>query len=114
MSDCVFCRIAAGEIPARIAAHTDLAVAFHDLNPQAPTHILVIPREHVPGANEVGEAGSRLWPPVLDLAVSVARAEGLAENGYRLVINSGVHGGQSVSHLHVHVLGGRRMAWPPG
>jgi histidine triad (HIT) family protein len=114
MIDCVFCRIARGEIPARVVARSDLALAFHDLNPQAPLHVLVIPTEHWNGANEVGPAGARLWPALLDLAVQVVRQEGVADSGYRLVLNSGSDGGQSVAHLHVHVLGGRRMTWPPG
>jgi histidine triad (HIT) family protein len=114
MSDCVFCRIASGEIPARVVARNDRALAFHDLNPQAPVHVLVIPTSHIVDPNEVGTGGAELWPAMLELAVEVARTQGIADSGYRLVINSGSHGGQSVAHLHVHVLGGRRMAWPPG
>lgn len=114
MSDCVFCRIATGEIPARVLARTDRVMAFQDLNPQAPVHALIIPTTHITGANEVGDAGAELWPAMLDLAIEVARTQGIADSGYRLVINSGSHGGQSVGHVHVHLLGGRRMAWPPG
>jgi histidine triad (HIT) family protein len=114
MTDCIFCRIARGEIPARIAAKDDKAIAFHDLNPQAPTHVLVIPVQHVGGANEVGSEGAAIWTAVMGLATRVARELGVAETGYRLVVNQGSHGGQSVDHLHVHVLGGRRMGWPPG
>jgi histidine triad (HIT) family protein len=113
MTDCIFCRIAAGDVPAKVAARTDEAVAFHDLNPQAPVHVLVVPRRHVDGADAThGDAGA--WGPVMALAVQVARDLGLAAGGYRLVVNQGSDGGQSVDHLHVHVLGGRRMAWPPG
>lgn len=115
MTDCIFCRIAAGEIPARVAARSDDAVAFHDLNPQAPVHVLVVPRTHYGGANDTtSPEGQAVWAGVMTLAVRVARDLGVAESGYRLVVNQGPDGGQSVAHLHVHVLGGRRMAWPPG
>jgi histidine triad (HIT) family protein len=114
MPDCIFCRIASGEIPAREAGRTETAMAFHDLNPQAPTHVLVIPTRHLSGANAaVGEDGS-VWPALMGLAVQVAGELGLADGGYRLVVNQGHDGGQSVGHLHVHLLGGRRMSWPPG
>ncbi len=113
MTDCIFCRIASGEIPARIAGRSEAAVAFHDLNPQAPTHVLVIPSRHFAGANDTGGA-AEVWPEVMGLAIRVAADLGLQENGYRLVVNQGRDGGQSVGHLHVHLLGGRRMTWPPG
>ena len=113
MSDCIFCRIASGEIPARIAARSDGAIAFHDLNPQAPIHVLVIPTRHLGGANDTsGNEG--VWADLMGLAVVVAAQLGLDQNGYRLVVNQGRDGGQSVGHLHVHLLGGRRMGWPPG
>ena len=115
MSDCIFCRIAAREIPAKEVARSDAAVAFHDLNPQAPTHVLVVPLEHLENAAAAdSEAGERVLGHTLRFAVQVARQLGLAEAGYRLVLNNGRNGGQSVDHLHVHILGGRRMAWPPG
>ena len=113
MSDCIFCGIAQGEIPAKVAAETERALAFHDLNPQAPVHVLVIPREHFGGANDVGDRAD-VWSAVFALATRVAAEQGIAESGYRLVVNSGSEGGQSVGHLHAHVLGGRRMTWPPG
>ena len=113
-SDCIFCRIASGEIPARIVARTDSAVAFHDLNPQAPHHVLVIPTRHISGAASVGTEATDVWAPLMSLATEVARELELDEKGYRLVLNQGPDGGQSVGHLHVHVLGGRRMTWPPG
>jgi histidine triad (HIT) family protein len=100
MSDCLFCRIAAGDIPAKVVARTPRALAFHDINPQAPTHVLVIPTEHLGGPH--------------DLGTEVAEQLGLAERGYRLVLNQGPDGGQSVAHVHIHILGGRRMKWPPG
>ena len=113
--DCIFCRIAAGEIPAQIVARHGTAVAFRDLHPQAPTHVLVIPIEHVTSTAHLVE-GDRA--PVLGelmrLAVEVAAQLGLADRGYRLVVNTGADGGQSVDHLHVHLLGGRPMGWPPG
>lgn len=115
MSDCIFCRIVAGEIPAKEVARTADAVAFHDLSPQAPVHILVVPATHV--ANAAGtdsDAGERIMGRTVRLAVQVAKQLGLADSGYRLVMNTGADGGQSVGHLHVHVLGGRPMTWPPG
>ncbi|MGE0440728.1 MAG: histidine triad nucleotide-binding protein [Gemmatimonadales bacterium] len=115
MSDCIFCRIAAGEIPATLVGQNDDAVAFRDLNPQAPTHVLVIPRRHVTAAADTDtDDGEALLGRTMRLAVQVARDLGLAEDGYRLVVNNGRDGGQSVFHLHVHLLGGRRLGWPPG
>lgn len=111
MNDCVFCRIAAGEIPARIVAEENGALAFHDLQPQAPVHVLVIPTRH---SDSVAEADAVTLGAVLTLAAKVARSLGLEERGYRLVTNVGPEGGQSVHHLHVHLLGGRQMRWPPG
>lgn len=117
MSDCIFCRIAAGEIPANVAGRSadGAAMAFHDLNPQAPVHVLVIPTRHLGGAPETaGPDGGKVWAAVMGLGVQVARDLGLDGSGYRLVVNSGADGGQSVGHLHLHLLGGRRMTWPPG
>jgi histidine triad (HIT) family protein len=115
MSDCIFCRIVAGEIPATEVARTKDAVAFRDLNPQAPTHVLVVPVTHLTNAAATdSDAGERIVGRAVRLAVQVAAQLGLAESGYRLVMNSGADGGQSVGHLHVHLLGGRRMSWPPG
>lgn len=114
--DCIFCRIVAGEIPARVAGESEHALAFHDVNPQAPTHVLVIPRVHVATAAEAIHRpdGAAILHEVHQLGVDVATALGLAPAGYRFVINTGEHGGQTVHHLHLHVLGGRRMTWPPG
>jgi histidine triad (HIT) family protein len=115
MTDCIFCRIASGEIPATIVDRTDEAVAFRDLDPKAPTHVLVIPVRHVSAArNATGEEGARLLGHLVQLATRVAQAEGLDPGGYRLVSNTGPDAGQSVDHLHLHLLGGRRMTWPPG
>lgn len=114
-SDCVFCRIASGEIPAQVVGRTEHAVAFRDLSPQAPTHILVIPVVHLASpAEATGEAGGRIMGQVMGLGVQVAGELGLAEAGYRFVMNSGRDGGQSVAHLHLHLLGGRQLRWPPG
>lgn len=114
MSDptCLFCRIVSGEIPATLIAETPEAVAFRDIAPKAPVHVLVIPRRHVASlatADDSAELGA-----VLSLAARVAREAGVSESGYRVVTNVGEHGGQSVGHLHFHVLGGRALGWPPG
>jgi histidine triad (HIT) family protein len=112
---CVFCKIVAGEIPATVVARTPEAVAFRDLNPQAPTHVLVVPTRHVSGVSETdSEEGEALVAKTVRLAVQTARSLGLEGGGYRLVVNDGAGAGQSVFHLHVHLLGGRRMGWPPG
>lgn len=109
---CLFCRIAKKEIPATLVAETDECVAFRDINPQAPVHILVIPRDHVPSASAV--TNPELVGKVTQLAAELARREGIAESGYRLVMNTNADAGQTVFHLHMHLLGGRRMGWPPG
>lgn len=111
---CIFCRIAAGDIPAKIVAHDDDAVAFRDIDPKAPTHILVIPRRHIASARKLEPADAALAGRLLLMATSIAASEGIADSGYRLVVNTGAEGGQSVDHLHVHLLGGRVMRWPPG
>lgn len=113
MSDCIFCRIAAGEIPAREAYRDDEAVAFHDLNPQAPVHILVIPTEHIPSVAHAAETSPDLLAHLLSVVARVAR-ENVEGNSYRVVTNVGADAGQSVDHLHWHILGGRPMSWPPG
>lgn len=110
--DCIFCKIAAGEIPCNKVLETETILAFRDINPQAPTHVLVIPRKHVSGVHAASEEDD--LGALLLAAKEVARLEGIDRAGYRLVINSGQQGGQTVDHLHVHVLGGRQMTWPPG
>jgi histidine triad (HIT) family protein len=114
MDDCVFCRIAAGKIPAKVADQTDDWVAFHDLNPQAPVHVLVIPRKHLASANEITAEDAallgRIWTGLPELAGKL----GVRDTGYRVVNNCGAPAGQSVFHLHFHLLGGRPMGWPPG
>ncbi|HEY2897098.1 MAG TPA: histidine triad nucleotide-binding protein, partial [Gemmatimonadaceae bacterium] len=109
---CIFCRIARGEIPAVIVAESEMSIAFRDAHPEAPVHVLVIPREHFASLNEV--KSPQLLADVMQLAVEVARVEGIAATGYRVVLNTGSDGGQTVFHLHAHVLGGRHMSWPPG
>lgn len=111
---CIFCKIANKEVPAKIAAENDFAVAFHDTNPQAPTHLLVVPKKHITGIHEAVSEDAITLGEVLLLARSAAEKAGLHETGYRLVVNNGAHAGQSVLHLHVHVLGGRQLSWPPG
>jgi histidine triad (HIT) family protein len=110
--DCIFCRIVRREIPATIVAEDEHCVAFRDLNPQAPTHVLVIPRAHVASLDQLDDAAAA--GQVLSMAARVARDAGIADGGYRTVFNTNVDGGQTVYHLHAHVLGGRRMTWPPG
>lgn len=112
MADCVFCGIVAGEVPATVVASSDKAVAFQDLSPQAPVHVLVIPREHMDDVHGIRE-GETLTA-MYDLAQEVARERGVAESGYRLVFNIGRDAGQTVHHAHLHVLGGRHLDWPPG
>lgn len=114
MSDCVFCRIASGELPSESVLEDEDVLAFRDLDPQAPTHILVIPRRHVESLDDLAEDDVELAHRLLQAVRAVARKEGVSERGYRVVTNVGDEGGQSVSHLHFHVLGGRKMSWPPG
>jgi histidine triad (HIT) family protein len=118
VSDCLFCRMVAGEIPADVVHQTDRVFAFRDINPQAPTHVLVIPKDHYATAAELAAADATLLADVVEGAHTVARQEGLvsdgSEPGYRLVTNTGPQAGQSVFHVHFHVLGGRNMGWPPG
>jgi histidine triad (HIT) family protein len=111
---CLFCRIAAGEIPARVAYQDEQVVAFHDIDPQAPTHVLVIPREHVPSVDAVEARHGPTLAAMVAAARSVARAVGAERAGYRLVFNHGPDAGQSVDHLHLHLLAGRKLTWPPG
>lgn len=113
MADCLFCGIVAKEVPADIVAETEGTVAFRDINPQAPTHILVIPREHYPNIGAVADANPELATEILRQAAAIAEGEGL-DDGWRLVCNTGKGAGQTVFHAHAHVLGGRGMKWPPG
>jgi histidine triad (HIT) family protein len=114
MSDCLFCRIVAGEIPSDEVNSGELTYAFRDVSPQAPTHVLVVPREHYPNAAALGAAQPELLAGLVADAHAIAVAEGLAERGYRLVFNTGPDAQQSVQHVHLHLLGGRSFGWPPG
>jgi histidine triad (HIT) family protein len=112
--ECIFCRIAAHEIPSEIVHETDDVVAFRDTNPQAPTHILLIPREHIRQLTEIDGAHGDVLASIVRTASHLAEAERIDRSGWRLVANVGPDAGQSVFHLHFHLLGGRKMAWPPG
>jgi len=111
---CIFCQIAEGEIPAEIVHEEDDLVAFRDIDPQAPSHVLVIPREHIETVNDLKKEHAEAMGRLFLAARRIARKEGVAEEGYRLVTNVGEGGGQSVFHIHIHLLGGRSMGWPPG
>lgn len=114
MSECLFCKIVARTIPVALVYEDDLVVAFDDINPQAPTHTLVIPRKHVASIAELQDSDVGLLGRLMMAGNKIATQKGIADGGYRFVVNTGLHGGQSVFHLHLHVLGGRHLAWPPG
>ena len=114
MAECLFCAIVAGNIPSTQVLQTDRILAFRDINPQAPTHVLIIPKAHYPDVAALAAADVALLGEVIDAAQRVAAAEGVAEAGYRVVFNTGVQAGQTVPHVHGHVLGGRSLSWPPG
>jgi histidine triad (HIT) family protein len=113
-ADCVFCRIVAGEAPATVVAETDGVVAFRDIRPRAPTHVLLVPKEHIASAAHLGAEHGPLLAELFQVAARVAREEGVDRSGWRLVTNVGPAAGQSVYHLHFHLLGGRSLGWPPG
>ncbi|MCD6527337.1 MAG: histidine triad nucleotide-binding protein [Desulfuromonas sp.] len=112
--NCLFCKIAAGEIPAQIVYQDELVVAFNDIDPQAPVHVLIIPRKHIAGMNDVVAEDSCILMRIHQVAIDLARQLNVAESGYRLVNNCNDDGGQAVPHLHYHFLAGRKMTWPPG
>ena len=112
--DCLFCKILNGDIPADIVYESDSAIAFRDVSPQAPTHVLVIPRKHIATINDLGEDDQEIVGSLYLAAKDIARAEGLSDEGYRAVMNCNEGAGQSVFHIHLHVLGGRVLSWPPG
>jgi|SRR5712692_10752414 histidine triad (HIT) family protein len=111
---CLFCRIATGEIPAQIVYSSPDVTVFRDINPQAPTHVLVVPNRHVESFAELGAADAALLGRLVEVTNEVARREHIADGGFRVVVNSGENAGQTVSHLHFHLLGGRTLTWPPG
>jgi histidine triad (HIT) family protein len=110
--NCIFCKIIRGEIPSKTLVNNKELIAFRDIAPQAPTHILIVPKKHFPSLDDVTD--SDLLGQMMTLAAALARQEHIAKTGYRVVINTGADGGQSVDHLHLHLLGGRKMTWPPG
>ncbi len=114
VAECLFCAIVAGEIPASTVLETDRILAFRDINPQAPTHVLVIPKEHYPDVSALAAADGGLLGEVISGVHRVAETEGVSEGGYRVVFNTGAHAGQTVPHVHGHLLGGRSLTWPPG
>ena len=111
---CLFCRIVAGEIPATMVYADDLVIAIRDIAPRAPTHLLLLPREHIASAADLAEVHGPLLGRLFAVAADLARAEGIAGRGYRVTTNVGAWGGQSVPHLHLHLMGGRAFEWPPG
>ena len=113
-SDCLFCKILAGDVPATIVAESDHAIAFEDINPQAPTHVLVIPRQHIATLNDLGPGDEALVGHLVAMARDIAAERGIAAAGYRTVFNCNAGAGQTVFHLHLHLLGGRSLSWPPG
>ncbi len=114
MSDCIFCKIANGEIPTKYVYQDDKVAAFNDLNPQAPVHILIVPKQHISSALELNDENSDVVGHIFKVASKIARDMGFDEKGFRLVNNCGEDGGQTVNHMHFHLLAGRNLGWPPG
>lgn len=114
MEDCLFCKIIAGEIPSTKVYEDSLVYAFEDIAPQAPIHIIIIPKVHISSANELNDENAAVVGHIFAVAAQIAQEKGFAEDGYRIVNNCGEHGGQTVQHLHFHLLAGRNLGWPPG
>ena len=114
MSDCLFCRIIAREIPASIIYEDDRVLAFNDINPQAPTHVLVVPKQHVASLNDLGQGDDAIVGEIVRRAAAIAKERGISAGGFRTVFNTNRDAGQTVFHIHLYLLGGRAMAWPPG
>ena len=114
MADCLFCRISAGEIPATIVHQDEHVIAFKDINPQAPMHVLVVPRRHISTLNDLSPSDDRIVGEMIRCGAAIARAHGHADAGYRTIFNTNAGAGQTVFHIHLHVLGGRSLTWPPG
>ena len=114
MGECIFCEIIKGEIPCEKIYEDERILSFRDLNPEAPVHVLIIPKKHIGSLNEIEEEDSAIMGDIVTAARKIALKLGVAENGYRLVTNCGDHGGQTVAHIHFHLLGGRKLNWPPG
>lgn len=114
MSNCIFCKIISGEIPAKKVFENDNIIAFNDINPEAPVHILIIPKKHIASVNDITEQDINIIGEIFLAAKEIAKSQGVSEDGYRVVTNCGEKAGQSVQHLHYHLLGGRNLKWPPG
>jgi histidine triad (HIT) family protein len=114
MSDCLFCKIVEGKIPAKVVYQDDRSVAFRDINPQAPTHVVIVPKKHIASLNELTDEDGALVGHLHVAAQKIAHQEGIAERGYRTLFNTGKDAGQTVFHIHLHLVGGRPMGWPPG
>lgn len=114
MSDCIFCKIANGEIPTDFVYQDDTVVAFNDINPQAPVHIIIIPKAHIASALELNDSNAQVVSHIFGVAGKIARDMGFDQNGFRIVNNCGADGGQTVGHIHFHLLAGRNLGWPPG
>lgn len=114
MGDCIFCKIIRGEIPCSKVYEDERILAFNDINPEAPVHVLIIPKAHIDSANYIDEENSEILAHIFLAAKNIATQLGVAESGYRIVNNCGEHGGQTVKHIHFHLLGGRNLKWPPG
>lgn len=114
MTDCLFCKICQKKVPAKVVYEDEKALAFEDINPQAPVHILIIPKKHIPTTLELGEEDNALIGHLFQVANRMARERNIAERGFRLLMNTNLEAGQSVYHIHLHLLGGRHMHWPPG
>jgi histidine triad (HIT) family protein len=114
VSECLFCKIIDGEIPADVVYESDTAIGFRDINPQAPTHVVIIPRQHIATINDIDESHQQIVGTLFGAARAIAESEGHADNGYRVVMNCNQAAGQTVFHIHLHLLGGRNFGWPPG
>jgi histidine triad (HIT) family protein len=114
LKDCIFCKIASGEVPGDMVYRDERVIAINDIDPKAPVHILIMPKDHIPSLNDIDQEKSDLVGHIFMVAAKLASQKGIAKKGYRVVNNCGVEGGQSVEHIHFHLLGGRNMAWPPG
>lgn len=112
--DCLFCKAVSGDLPVKIVYQDDLVIAFDDINPQAPHHKLIVPKQHIATINDIPETENALIGHMIQVAKTLAKNADIADSGYRLVMNCNLDGGQTVFHIHIHLLGGRRMAWPPG
>lgn len=113
-NECLFCKIGAGEIPADIVVESDVAVAFRDISPKAPTHVLIIPKRHIATINDLADGDEETVGELFRVAARIAADEGIADDGYRVVMNCNAAAGQTVFHIHLHLLGGRQLTWPPG